>query len=80
MKIPKYMYEPVPGINRYGLDMARKALEIEARTYRQNGQLQAARALLNSARMLKRVSDDGQSFAVAFDFPTQDSASGSQHE
>lgn len=69
MKIQKYMYEPVSGVNRYGIDMARKALEIEATLYRKGGQPEAARALLNTARMLKRVASDGQTFAVAFDFP-----------
>jgi len=68
VKIPKYMYEPLSGWNRHGIDTVRKVLEIEATLYRKGGQNEAATALRNTARMLKRVSS-GQSIADAFDFP-----------
>lgn len=68
MKIPKYMYEPVPAINNYGLRMACRALEIESALYSKGGMKEAALAMANSAKMLKRVTE-GMTFADAFDFP-----------
>jgi hypothetical protein len=67
-KIPQYMHEPVSGINRYGIDMVRKALEIEARLYRECGRPDAANALRQTASNLKSVSKGTATFAQAFDW------------
>lgn len=69
MKIPKYMYEPVSGMNRYGIDMVRKALEIEAGYYKHAGRQDAAKALRMTASILKSVSKGTRkTFAEAFDW------------
>lgn len=71
-KIPKYMYGPVSGNNRYGIDLVRKALEIEAALYRHNGRKDAAVALRTTARILKGISKGTYStFALAFDWPAE---------
>jgi hypothetical protein len=71
MKIPKYMHEPMHGFTRYGLDVARKALEIEAVLYRAAGRKDAAAALRQVAIALKRVSKGTATMAEAFQWPAQ---------
>lgn len=73
MKIPKFLYEVPSGVDRYGLRKAAAALEVEAALYRQGGQREAAVALRNSAKVLRRIAsaEVSHSFAEAFDFPQQ---------
>lgn len=70
--IPKYLTMPVSGINRYGVDVARKCLEIEAKLYRESGRDDAARALKAVASGLKKISKGTAATPVdAFGWPTQ---------
>jgi hypothetical protein len=68
-EIPKYLREMPSGINRYGIDIARKCLEIEAVLYKQAGRVDAARALRAAATALKKVSKGTATPVQAFDWP-----------
>ena len=69
--IPKYLFDPVSGINRYGIDIARKCLEIEAKLYKDAGRNDAANALRTVASGLKKIGKGTATPAVAFDWPSQ---------
>lgn len=69
MKIPKYLYESVAPYNRYGIDIVRKCLEVEAKLYRDAGRKDAANALRDVAAAMKKISKGTASPAVAFDWP-----------
>jgi hypothetical protein len=67
--IPKHLHEMPSGTNRYGIDVARKCLEIEAVMYKQAGRVDAARALRASAAALKKISKGTATPVQAFDWP-----------
>lgn len=67
--IPKYLRERPSGINRYGIDIARKCLEIEATLFREAGLPHEARAMRMAATALKKVSKGTATPAEAFAWP-----------
>lgn len=72
MKIPRYMYKTPTSVAHPAtvLEMAAKAVDIEASFHRQHKNKEAAWALKNLAYDLRRVAS-GYTFAQAFDWPAQ---------
>jgi hypothetical protein len=69
--IPKHLFESVSGFNRNGIDVARKCVEIESVMYRKAGNKDAADALRDVAKALKKISKGTATPAVAFDWPSE---------
>lgn len=70
MKIPNYMYEPVPNFARNGLALAAKALRIDAKLARkQKCNPEFSRALEYAADRLQLAADENTCLATAFEFP-----------
>ena len=71
MKIPKYAREPTWHYNRGGLQLAAKALRIEAKISRkQRVNAEFSRALDYAAHCLEEAAQPDVSLATAFDWPS----------